>query len=138
MPMWKEFKEFALKGNVIDLAVAVVIGALFGDVVKAAVDDIVMPIVGAVTPSTGWETWTVTPLGFKVGHILSVLIKLIIISFVLFIIVKGIKTAMARMGLIPAESFRLPLVPPAEASRRRIERVLADLDLVAAAAGARA
>jgi hypothetical protein len=44
---------------------------------------------------------------------------------------------MARMGLL-TESFRLPLVPPAEASRRRIERVLADLDLVAAAAGARA
>jgi len=106
MPMWKEFKEFALKGNVIDLAVAVVIGALFGDVVKAAVDDIVMPIVGAVTPSTGWETWTVTPLGFKVGHILSVLIKLIIISFVLFIIVKGIKTAMARMEQAP------PPAPP--------------------------
>jgi large conductance mechanosensitive channel len=95
--MWKEFKEFALKGNVIDLAVAVVIGALFGDVVKSAVDDVVMPIVGAVTPSTGWETWTVTPLGFKVGHLLSVLIKLVIIAFVLFLIVKGIKTAMARM-----------------------------------------
>jgi 4-hydroxy-tetrahydrodipicolinate synthase len=48
-----------------------------------------------------------------------------------------VKTAMARMGLL-AEVFRLPMVPPAEASRRRIERVLADLDLVPAAAGARA
>ncbi|HKA89374.1 MAG TPA: large conductance mechanosensitive channel protein MscL [Haliangiales bacterium] len=101
MALWKEFKEFALKGNVIDLAVAVVIGALFGDVVKAAVDDIVMPIVGAVTPQTGWEAWTVTPLNFKVGHILSVLIKLVIIAFVLFLIVKGIKTAMAKMEAAP-------------------------------------
>src|SRR6266704_1127524 len=101
MAMWKEFKEFALKGNVIDLAVAVVIGALFGDVVKAAVDDIIMPIVGAVTPQTGWETWTVTALGFKLGHLISVLIKLVIIAFVLFLIVKAIKSAMARMEEAP-------------------------------------
>jgi large conductance mechanosensitive channel len=101
MAMWKEFKEFALKGNVVDLAVAVVIGALFGDVVKSAVDDIVMPIVGAVTPQTGWETWTVTPLGFKVGHLLSVLIKLVIIAVVLFLIVKMIKMATAKMEAAP-------------------------------------
>jgi large conductance mechanosensitive channel len=101
MAVWKEFKEFALKGNVVDLAVAVVIGALFGDVVKSAVDDIVMPIVGAVTPQTGWETWTVTPLGFKVGHLLSVMIKLVIIAVVLFLIVKAIKMATAKMEAAP-------------------------------------
>lgn len=47
--MLKEFKEFALKGNVVDLAVAVIIGAAFGKIVNSLVDDVIMPIIGAIT-----------------------------------------------------------------------------------------
>jgi large conductance mechanosensitive channel len=47
--MLKEFKEFALKGNVVDLAVAVIIGAAFGKIINSLVDDVIMPIIGAIT-----------------------------------------------------------------------------------------
>ena len=48
--MWKEFKEFALKGNVLDLAIGIIIGAAFAPIVKSLVDDIIMPLVSAVLP----------------------------------------------------------------------------------------
>jgi len=54
MGFFQDFKNFALKGNVIDLAVAVVIGKAFGDIVSALVADIIMPVVGAVMPTRSW------------------------------------------------------------------------------------
>ena len=48
--MWKEFKEFAVKGNVMDLAVGVIIGAAFGKIVDSAVNDLIMPVIGRIVP----------------------------------------------------------------------------------------
>ncbi len=90
MGLLKDFKEFAVKGNVVDLAVAVVIGGAFGKIVSAIVADVVMPIVGAVTPSGDWRSWQVTPLHFKVGDLLGAILDFVIIAFVLFIIVTRI------------------------------------------------
>ena len=88
----KEFKEFAMKGNVIDLAIAVVLGAAFGKVVTAIVDIFLTPIVESVKAgmpegSTGGY-WTVSLITFA-----AVLVEFIITAFVLFLIVKAVNKA---------------------------------------------
>jgi large conductance mechanosensitive channel len=86
MKVLKEFKEFINKGNVVDLAVAVVIGAAFGKIVSAIVADLVMPLVNAVMPQGDWRKWEVTPLHFRVGDFLGTLVDFTIVSFVIFIV----------------------------------------------------
>jgi large conductance mechanosensitive channel len=84
----KEFKTFALKGNAVDLAVGVVIGAAFGKIVSALVDDLIMPLVGALLPGQEWRDFTLTPLKFKVGHLLGSVLDFVIIAAVLFVLVQ--------------------------------------------------
>ena len=87
MSIMQDFKAFALKGNVVDLAVAVVIGGAFGKIVTALVADIVMPVVGAVQPNGDWRNWSVTPLHFKVGDFLGAVVDFFLIALVLFLVV---------------------------------------------------
>jgi large conductance mechanosensitive channel len=88
--MLREFKAFILKENVLALAIAVVLGAAFGKIVTAVVDDFVMPIVGALTPSGTWQkaTLDVGSVKFGIGDFVSVLINFIIIGFVVWRISK--------------------------------------------------
>lgn len=86
MSLIKEFKDFINKGNVIDLAVAVVIGKAFGDIVAVIVAGIIMPIVGAILPSGAWQTWTIWK--FQAGAVLAAIINFVIIAFVIFIVVQ--------------------------------------------------
>jgi large conductance mechanosensitive channel len=83
-----EFKAFAFKGNAVDLAVGVVIGAAFGKIVSALVDDVIMPLVSALLPGTEWRELTITPLKFKVGHLLGASLDFVIIAAVLFFVVQ--------------------------------------------------
>jgi large conductance mechanosensitive channel len=103
MSLTKEFKEFISRGNVFDLAVAVVIGAAFSDVVKTVVDGLIMPLVAKVRPKhSNWETWK--PDGFAIGHILSSSLNFLIVSFVVFVVVvKGMQRLHLR-----AESAKAP------------------------------
>jgi large conductance mechanosensitive channel len=89
--MWREFKAFLLKENVLSLAIAVVIGAALGRVVTALVDDFIMPIVGAATPAGDWRAWKVQagPVAFGVGHFIGTLIDFLIIGFVVWRISKA-------------------------------------------------
>ncbi|MFC5601836.1 large-conductance mechanosensitive channel protein MscL [Sporosarcina koreensis] len=88
--MWKEFKEFAFKGNVLDLAVAVVIGAAFGKIVSSLVDNIIMPLLVAITGKVDVSklemTIGATPL--KYGLFLQSIIDFIIIAFSIFLFVR--------------------------------------------------
>jgi large conductance mechanosensitive channel len=95
MSFSKEFKEFAIKGNVVDLAVAVVIGAAFNEIVKAIVDGLLMPVVGVVTPSGQWESWTIDAgkLHLRIGLVLAATIKFLAIALTLFVIVKKVINA---------------------------------------------
>ena len=88
--MLREFKAFILKENVLALAIAVVLGAAFGKVVTAVVDDFVMPIVGALTPGGTWQkaTFDIGSVKFGIGDFVSVLINFIIIGFVVWRISK--------------------------------------------------
>src|SRR5262249_2520369 len=96
MSFVKEFRDFAVKGNVIDLAVAVVIGGAFGKIVSAIVADIIMPLVGAVMPAGDWRAWTVTSLNLKVGDVLGAIIDFCIIAFVLFLFVNKLMKALNK------------------------------------------
>lgn len=94
MSMIKEFKEFALKGNVVDLAIAVIIGAAFGAIVSSLVDDVITPLL--LTPAlkaVGAENIADLHWGaVKYGSFLSAIIKFIVIAFVLFLLLKGMNS----------------------------------------------
>ena len=89
--MWREFKAFLVKENVLTLALAVVIGVAIGKVVTAIVNDFIMPIVAVVTPAGNWRTATldVGPVQFLVGDFFSVLLDFLIIAFIVWRISKA-------------------------------------------------
>ncbi|WP_044336658.1 large conductance mechanosensitive channel protein MscL [Rossellomorea aquimaris] len=88
--MWQEFKKFAVKGNVIDLAVAVIIGAAFGKIVKSLVDDIIMPLLGIVLGGISFTNLKVT-VGDAVityGVFMQNVVDFFLIALVIFFIVR--------------------------------------------------
>jgi large conductance mechanosensitive channel len=86
MSLFEEFKNFALKGNVVDLAVGVIIGAAFGNIVKSLVDNVFMPLIGMLLPGDkGYEAWQIGQV--KIGLFLSSVINFLIIAFVLYIFI---------------------------------------------------
>ena len=123
--MLKEFKDFIMRGNVVDLAVAVVIGAAFGAIVQSMVNDLIMPIVGAITGGVDFTNYF-TPLSSKVtatglaeakkqgavlawGNFLQVTVNFLIIAAVLFLVVKGMNVAKSRVA--PPEAKGAPPKP---------------------------
>jgi len=100
MGMLKEFKEFAVKGNVIDLAVAVVIGAAFGKIIDSMVNDIIMPIVGKVLGDANffvsWEAG-----GIPIGKFVQAVFNFLVIAFVIFLVIKGINSAKKKQQAAP-------------------------------------
>jgi large conductance mechanosensitive channel len=91
MSMWKEFKSFLVKENVLALAIAVVVGAALNQLVTALVQDFIMPIVAVTTPDpAGWQTAvTRGPIPFKVGDFGSALLNFLIVGFVAWRISKA-------------------------------------------------
>ena len=102
--MLKEFREFALRGNVVDLAIGVIIGVAFGAIVTSLVQDLFSPIIGLITGGTDFSNLYIQLRGepadtlaeaqaagatLAYGKFLTVLINFIIVAFVLFIVVKG-------------------------------------------------
>jgi large conductance mechanosensitive channel len=113
MQMLKEFRDFLMRGNVVDLAVAVVIGAAFGAVVTSLVDNIIMPIIGIFggAPDFTANTFTINGSKFGWGAFLTALISFIIIAAVIFfVVVKPMNALMARIkrGEVPAAEEILP------------------------------
>ena len=88
--MWKEFKEFALKGNIIDLAVGVIIGGAFQSIVKSLVDDIIMPTISIFTGKVDYSDWALTigDSSIKYGSFLTAVINFLIIAMSIFLIIR--------------------------------------------------
>jgi large conductance mechanosensitive channel len=88
--LFEEFKKFAFKGNVVDLAIGVIIGAAFGAIVKSLVDDIIMPLIGLILPGDrGYEGWA-WQVGDKVvpyGKFLGALVNFLIVALVLYVFI---------------------------------------------------
>lgn len=100
MSVLREFREFAFKGNVVDLAVGVVIGTAFGKIVNAIVTDLFMPVVGAILPEGSWRTFTVTPLKIAVGDLLGAIVDFLCVAAVLFFVVVKVNS---RLKVAPAK-----------------------------------
>ena len=124
--MLKEFREFAMKGNVVDLAVAVIIGAAFGAIVTSMVNDIIMPIIGAVTGGLDFSNYFVG-LSSKVtehnladakkqgavlayGSFFTLVVNFLIVAFVLFMVIRTMNQFKRKEEVKPAE----PPKPSAE------------------------
>jgi large conductance mechanosensitive channel len=120
--MLKEVRDFAMKGNVIDLAIGVIIGAAFGKIVESLVNDIIMPIIGAIggadfsnyffglskaVSATNLTDAKKQGPVFAYGNFITVAVNFIIIAFVLFLVIKAINTMMKKPA--PAAA---PAAPP--------------------------
>jgi large conductance mechanosensitive channel len=116
--MLREFREFAMKGNVVDLAVAVIIGAAFGAIVTSLVGDIIMPIIGSVTGGLDFSNYYI-PLAKSVtatnladakkqgavlayGNFITLTLNFLIIAFVLFIVIRLMSTLKRKDDAAPA------------------------------------
>ena len=143
---FQEFKEFAVKGNVMDMAIGVVIGGAFGKIVTSLVSDLIMPLIGAITGGlnfTEWK-WAVRPevaeqvneageviqqavpaLTLNYGNFLQVIFDFIIIAFSIFMVVRGINK-MKAMHEKPAE----PEAPAAPAGPTQEELLTEIRDLL--------
>ena len=114
MGLAKEFKEFAMKGNVVDMAVGVIIGAAFGKIVTSVVEDIFMPPIGKVIGGVNFTDLAVSlgvdPAGkevlLKYGNFLQVTFQFLIVAFVLFMIIRAINKLRAPNPAAP------PPAPP--------------------------
>ena len=123
--MLEEFKKFAMRGNVVDLAIGVIIGAAFGKIVGSMVDDIIMPIIGWITGGLDFSNYFVgltsassqaatydaakkagATLGY--GTFITVTVNFIIIAWVLFLIMRGINRPVAKQEAAP------PPAPPSQ------------------------
>lgn len=126
--MLKEFKEFALKGNMLDMAVGIVIGAAFGAIVSSMVDDIIMPPIGMLLGNVDFSELFVilkqgSPEGpyatvaaakdagavtWNIGLFINAIIKFVIIAFALFVVVKGVNNLRRK----EEEAAKAPAKPP--------------------------
>ena len=117
----KEFKEFAMRGNVIDLAVGVVIGGAFGKIVTSLVDDLIMPIIGVITGGVDFSQKKIiikdailNPDGSELaaavtlnyGNFINVVIQFLIIAFCIFVVIKGINSLKKKEEEAPAAPAR--------------------------------
>jgi large conductance mechanosensitive channel len=116
MGVFQEFKKFALRGNVIDMAVGIIIGGAFGTVVKSLVDDVIMPPIGLLTTDVDFKdlaytlraaTETTPAVTLNYGQFINNVITFLIIAWAVFLLVKAMNVAEARL--------RLGQQPPAEA-----------------------
>jgi large conductance mechanosensitive channel len=128
MSLGKEFKEFAMKGNVIDMAVGVIIGAAFGKIVTSLVEDIIMPPLGKVIGGVNFTDLSMSlgtdPVGkeviLKYGNFLQISFQFLIVAFVLFMMIRGLNK------LKKPDPAAAPAPPPAqEVLLREIRDLLA-------------
>jgi large conductance mechanosensitive channel len=121
MSFVKEFKEFAMKGNIVDLAVAVVLGGAFGAIVNSLVNNILMPLLGIVTGGTDLTglKFTVGDADITYGVFLKSIITFVLIAFALFVAIKGINKMKKQKEEAPA--------PAAPSAPTKEEALLAEI-----------
>ena len=105
--MLKEFKEFALRGNVIDLAVGLIIGAAFGKIITSIVNDLIMPLLNPLIPGGEWRAMEMGP-GMKIGSFLGTLLDFLFIAFAVFVMVKTINKLKKKEEAKPPGPAELP------------------------------
>jgi large conductance mechanosensitive channel len=101
--MLKEFKAFIMRGNVLDLAVAVIIGGAFGKIITSLVNDVVMPVVGLALGKVNFSAlaWNVGDASIKYGSFIQTIVDFLIVAFIIFLVVKA-ANAMKKAEPAPA------------------------------------
>jgi large conductance mechanosensitive channel len=130
MSLATEFKEFAMRGNVVDLAVGVVIGGAFGKIVSSLVDAVIMPVVGILTGGVNFSTLAITlgtspkgePVLLKYGVFIQSLVDFLIIAAVIFMVIRGINQLKKPAAAVPAAP---PPPPKSEVLLEEIRNLLA-------------
>ena len=132
--MLKEFREFALRGNMVDLAIGIIIGAAFSGLVNSIVNDLIMPIVGRITGGIDFSNMFIQLAGapqptlaaareagatIAYGNFLTLLINFLIVAWILFLIVKGMNTMKRKQEAAP--------VPAAEPEDVKLLKEIRDL-----------
>jgi large conductance mechanosensitive channel len=124
MSIFSEFREFIARGNVIDLAVGVIVGAAFNDIVKSLVDNVIMPPIGLVLSGIDFSKleWVLKPddpltkvneqVSIQYGLFINASIKFLIVAWVVFLLVKGVNAIRRADASQPADP---PAPPPQEA-----------------------
>lgn len=122
--MWKEFKEFAMRGNVIDMAVGIIIGAAFGTIVKSLVSDIIMPPIGMLLGNVDFSQLFVTikdgatpgpyatvdaaqkagAITINYGIFINTVISFLIVAFAIFMMIKALNSLKKKQEKVPPES----------------------------------
>ncbi|MDP4822916.1 MAG: large conductance mechanosensitive channel protein MscL [Aestuariivirgaceae bacterium] len=137
--MLKDFRQFALRGNVVDLAIGVIIGAAFGKIVESLVNDLMMPVIGAVTGGVDFSNYF-APLSGNVsatvltqareqgavlayGNFITVVVNFLIVAFVLFMVVRAISSAKAKFAA--EEAAAVAAIPRSEELLTEIRDLLA-------------
>lgn len=135
MKIFKEFKEFAMKGNLIDMAIAFVMGGAFGKLVSGFIDGIVMPIIGKITAGVDFKSLKfilseakidasgkviAAEAAIKYGEFITIFIDFILIAFFMFLIVKAINKAKRKQEAKPA-------VPPPPTEEQKLLTEIRDL-----------
>ena len=105
--MLKEFRDFAMRGNVIDLAVGVIIGAAFGKIVTSVVNDIIMPLLNPAMPGGDWREMEVGP-GVKIGSFLGTILDFVFVAIAVFLMVKTINRLKKKEEAKPTAPAEVP------------------------------
>ncbi len=119
MSIFKEFKEFAMRGNVVDMAVGIIIGSAFGKIVTSLVNDIIMPPIGLALGGIDFNSFAATikkatadapAVVIRYGTFVNIVIDFVIVAFVLFMVIKLMNTLKKKKEVAPAA----PPKPPAQ------------------------
>ena len=130
MSMLKEFKEFAMKGNVVDMAVGIIIGGAFGKIVSSLVSDVIMPPIGVMLGGVDFSDLEVVvkeaegeaaAVAIKYGTFLMTVIDFLIIAFAIFMVVKGLNRMKKEEAAAP------PPAPPEPSSTDRLLMEIRDV-----------
>jgi large conductance mechanosensitive channel len=120
MGLFQEFREFAVRGNVVDLAVGIIIGAAFNGIIQALVNGVIMPPIGLLTGGVDFAElkWVLVPenpateaveeVAIQYGAFINTLVQFVIVAFAVFLLIKGVNTMRRRQAADPA-----PATPPA-------------------------
>jgi len=105
--MFKEFKEFAMRGNVVDLAVGIIIGGAFGTIVSSLVNDILMPPIGMITGGLDFKNLNIPlqadpAVAINYGVFINAVINFVIVAFALFMVIRGMNKLQRKQEAAPA------------------------------------
>lgn len=122
-PSWiNEFKTFIMRGNVLDMAVGVVVGSAFTAIVTSVVENLLTPIIGLLIPSSTFAEWA--PGGFGVGAVINAVITFLITAFVVFWIVRTVNKISERSKKKEEEK---PAAPPEPSTEEKLLTEIRDL-----------